>query len=44
MRNKAMVLGTRGQYLIWSEFLAAVRMNKAQARKSAWGSDIRVLR
>src|ERR1700741_2502584 len=28
LRNKAMVLGTRGQYLIWSEFLVAVRMNK----------------
>ena len=31
MRNKAMVLGTRAQYLIWSEFLAAVRTNQAQA-------------
>jgi hypothetical protein len=34
MRNKAMVLGTRGQYLIWSEFLAAVRTNQAQAAKA----------
>src|SRR5690349_13393386 len=31
MRNIAMVLGTRGQYLIWSEFLTAVRTNQAQA-------------
>jgi hypothetical protein len=34
MRNKAMVLGTRGQYLIWSEFLTAVRTNKAQAARA----------
>jgi hypothetical protein len=34
MRNKAMVLGTRGQYLIWSEFLAAVRTNEAQAARA----------
>jgi hypothetical protein len=34
LRNKAMVLGTRGQYLIWSEFLTAVRTNQAQAAKA----------
>jgi len=39
MRNKAMVLGTRAQYLIWSEFLAAVRTNQAQAA-SALGAPI----
>ena len=44
MRNKAMVLGTRGQYLIWSEFLAAVRTNQAQATRALGRSDIRLLR
>ena len=39
MRNKAMVLGTRAQYLIWSEFLVAVRTNRAQAA-SALGAPI----
>jgi predicted O-methyltransferase YrrM len=39
MRNKAMVLATRAQYLIWSEFLAAVRTNQAQAA-SALGASI----
>jgi hypothetical protein len=34
LRNKAMVLGTRGQYLIWSEFLAGVRTNQAQAARA----------
>ncbi len=34
LRNKAMVLGTRAQYLIWSEFLAAVRTNQAQATRA----------
>jgi O-methyltransferase domain len=34
LRNKAMVLGTRGQYLIWSEFPAAVRTNQAQATRA----------
>src|SRR6516165_6919334 len=34
MRNLAMVLGTRGQYLIWSEFLTAVRTNQAQAARA----------
>jgi len=29
-----LVLGTRGQYLIWSEFLTAVRTNKAQAARA----------
>jgi hypothetical protein len=33
-RNKAMVLGTRGQYLIWSEFLTAVQTNQAQAERA----------
>src|SRR6516164_314579 len=34
MRNKAMVLGTRAQYLFWSEFLTAVRTNEAQAERA----------
>ena len=34
MRNMAMVLGTRAQYLIWSEFLMAVRTNQAQATRA----------
>jgi hypothetical protein len=34
MRNKAMVFGTRAQYLLWSEFLAAVRTNQAQAARA----------
>jgi hypothetical protein len=34
LRNKAMVLGTRAQYLIWSEFLTAVRTNEAQAARA----------
>ena len=34
MRNLAMVLGTRGQYLIWSELLTAVRTNQAQAARA----------
>ena len=34
LRNKALVLGTRGQYLIWSEFLAVVRTNQAQATRA----------
>ncbi len=34
MRNKAMVFGTRAQYLIWSEFLTAVRTNQAQAARA----------
>jgi hypothetical protein len=34
MRNMAMVLGTRSQYLIWSEFLTAVRTNQAQAARA----------
>jgi hypothetical protein len=34
LRNKAMVLGTRAQYLIWSEFLTAVRTNQAQAARA----------
>jgi hypothetical protein len=32
--NRAMVQGTRGQYLIWSEFLTAVQTNQAQAEKA----------
>jgi hypothetical protein len=39
MRNKAMVLGTRAQYLIWSEFLTAVRTNQRQAA-TALGAPI----
>jgi len=34
MRDAAMVFGTRGQYLIWSEFPAALRTSKAQAEKA----------
>ncbi len=34
LRNKAMVLGTRAQYLIWSEFLTAVHTNQAQAERA----------
>jgi hypothetical protein len=34
MRNLAMVLGTRAQYLIWSEFFMAVRTNEAQAARA----------
>jgi hypothetical protein len=34
MRNKAMVFGTRAQYLFWSEFLTAVRSNQAQAARA----------
>src|SRR5260370_6736527 len=34
LRNKAMVLGTSGQYLIGSEFLTAVCTNKAQAARA----------
>jgi O-methyltransferase domain len=30
----AMVLGTRAQYLLWSEFLTAVRTNQAQAARA----------
>jgi hypothetical protein len=33
-RSKAMVLGSRGQYLIWSEFLSAVRTNQAQGARA----------
>lgn len=34
VRNMAMVLGTRAQYLLWSEFLTAVRTNQAQAARA----------
>jgi len=34
MRNLAMVLGTRAQYLIWSQFLMAVRTNQTQAARA----------
>src|SRR6516164_9500356 len=34
MRNKAMVLGTGGQYLIWSEFLTTVQTSLAQAERA----------
>ena len=34
LRNKAMVLSTRGQYLIWSEFLTAVQTSQAQAERA----------
>src|SRR6516225_8943113 len=34
LRNRAMVQGTRGQYLIWSEFLTAVQTNQAQAERA----------
>ena len=34
MRNLAMMLGTRGQYLMWTEFLTAVRTNQAQAARA----------
>jgi O-methyltransferase domain len=38
LRNKAMVLGTRAQYLIWSEFLTAMRTNQAQAARALGAS------
>jgi hypothetical protein len=38
LRNKAMVLGTRAQYLIWSEFLTAMRTNQAQAARASGAS------
>ena len=33
-RNKAMVLGARSQYLIWSEFLTGLQTNQAQAERA----------
>jgi hypothetical protein len=34
LRNKAMVLGTRGQYLIWSEFLTTVQTNEVKTQRA----------
>jgi hypothetical protein len=44
MRNLAMVLGTPAQYLIWSEFLTAVRTKRSATRQSVGRSDFRLLR